>query len=229
MTDWRENYQRKLVSAEEAVNRIESGDRVFFTAGRQPQALGLALASRKDYLRGVTILVPTPDRDFGWYDPGWEEFFQITLLMPTAASQQMVDENCASADRSGIGKLNDDDLEVINKLIEVYRKRILVPCTACGYCMPCPSGVNIPQNFAILNNVSVEGSRIRRWLVSRGYGKLARSKKQLKEDDSNGSAVMCVQCSKCLEKCPQEINIPEELKKVHAILGKHKKITDYYR
>ncbi|MDD2778076.1 MAG: 4Fe-4S dicluster domain-containing protein, partial [Methanocellales archaeon] len=74
--------------------------------------------------------------------------------------------------------------------------------------------------------VSVEDSRIRRWLVSRGYGKLARSKKQLKEDELNGSAVMCVQCGKCLEKCPQEINIPEELKKVHAIIGKHKKISE---
>lgn len=148
---------------------------------------------------------------------------EVSVVLSGMGSQKMVDENCASADRSGIGKLNDDDLEVINKLIEVYRKRILVPCTACGYCMPCPSGVNIPQNFAILNNVSLEDSRIRRWLVSRGYEKLARSKKQLKEDDSNGSAVMCVQCGKCLEKCPQQINIPEELKKVHAILGKHKK------
>ncbi|MDD5447142.1 MAG: aldo/keto reductase [Methanocellales archaeon] len=151
---------------------------------------------------------------------------EVSVVLSGMGSQKMVDENCASADRSGIGKLNDDDLEVINKLIEVYRKRILVPCTACGYCMPCPSGVNIPQNFAILNNVSVEDSRIRRWLVSRGYGKLARSKKQLKEDELNGSAVMCVQCGKCLEKCPQEINIPEELKKVHAIIGKHKKISE---
>ncbi|MDD3421018.1 MAG: aldo/keto reductase [Methanocellales archaeon] len=151
---------------------------------------------------------------------------EVSVVLSGMGSQKMVDENCASADRSGIGKLNDDDLEIINKLIEVYRKRILVPCTACGYCMPCPSGVNIPQNFAILNNVSVEDSRIRRWLVSRGYGKLARSKKQLKEDELNGSAVMCVQCGKCLEKCPQEINIPEELKKVHAIIGKHKKISE---
>ncbi|NYT00296.1 MAG: aldo/keto reductase [Methanocellales archaeon] len=153
---------------------------------------------------------------------------EVSVVLSGMGSQKMVDENCASADLSGIGKLKDDDLEIINKLIEVYRKRILVPCTACGYCMPCPSGVNIPQNFAILNNISLEDSSIRRWLLVRGYGKMARSKKQLKRDDSNGSAVMCVQCGKCLEKCPQQINIPEELKKVHAILGKHKRITDYY-
>lgn len=159
---------------------------------------------------------------FVWNSP------EISVVLSGMGSQKMVDENCASADRSGIGTLNDEDLEIINKLIEVYRKRILVPCTACGYCIPCPSGVDIPQNFAILNNVSLEDRRIRRWLAGRGYGKLARSKKQLKKDDSNGSAVMCIQCGQCLEKCPQQINIPEELKKVHAILGQHKRITDYY-
>lgn len=76
---WREEYQRKLVSPEKAVKAIKSGDRVFFTPGRQPKALGLALAARKEELRGVKIVVPTPDRDFGWYDRGWEESFEIIV------------------------------------------------------------------------------------------------------------------------------------------------------
>lgn len=45
----------------------------------QPQALGLALASRIGELQSVKILVPTPDRDFGWYDQGWEESFEIMV------------------------------------------------------------------------------------------------------------------------------------------------------
>ena len=40
--NWREEYQRKLVSAEEAVRLVKSGDRVAFTYGREPLALGLA-------------------------------------------------------------------------------------------------------------------------------------------------------------------------------------------
>ena len=43
---WQEEYQKKLVSPEEAVSVIKSGDRVCFVQGNEPQALGLALAGR---------------------------------------------------------------------------------------------------------------------------------------------------------------------------------------
>ena len=67
-----------------------------------------------------------------------------------------------------------------------------------------------------------------RWMVGRGYRKLAGSKEKLDKENPNGNASMCVQCGKCLPKCPQEINIPEELDKVHAILGKRGRISDHY-
>jgi predicted aldo/keto reductase-like oxidoreductase len=89
-------------------------------------------------------------------------------------------------------------------------------------------GVNIPQNFAILNNMSTESSRLRRWTVRRGYNKLADSEKTLDEENPNGNASLCVSCGKCLEKCPQQINIPVELKKTHAILGKRDRISDHF-
>ena len=77
--DWKEEYERKLVTPEEAVSVIKSGDRVVFAQGMEPLALGLALAARKEELRNVQISVRTPGRDFGWYDPGWEESFQIEI------------------------------------------------------------------------------------------------------------------------------------------------------
>jgi len=76
---WKEEYERKLVTPEEAVSVIKSGDRVVFSQGMEPLALGLALAARKEELRNVQISVRTPGRDFGWYDPGWEESFQIEI------------------------------------------------------------------------------------------------------------------------------------------------------
>jgi predicted aldo/keto reductase-like oxidoreductase len=145
---------------------------------------------------------------------------EVSVVLSGMGSQQMVDENCASADRSGIGSLSAEEEEVITKLAEVYRRKMLVPCTACKYCMPCPAGVNIPQNFAILNNVSMESSRVMRWMVTRGYRKLVDSKGKLDKENPNGNASLCVECGKCLEKCPQQINIPVELEKAHAILGK---------
>jgi predicted aldo/keto reductase-like oxidoreductase len=153
---------------------------------------------------------------------------EVSVVLSGMGSQQMVDENCASADRSGISSLSDEEERVISRLAEVYREKMLVPCTACEYCMPCPAGVNIPQNFAILNNVSMENSRLQRWMVRRGYKKLADSKEKLDKENPNGNAATCVQCGKCLEKCPQQINIPVELKKAHAILGERGRISEHY-
>ena len=150
---------------------------------------------------------------FLWNQP------EVSVVLSGMGSQQMVDENCASADRSGVGSLSDEEKAIVSRLAEVYRSRELVPCTACSYCMPCPHGVNIPQNFAILNNVSMEDGRIGRWRVRRGYRGLAGSRKKLDVENPNGNATMCTQCGECLEKCPQEIDIPAELEKVHAILG----------
>jgi predicted aldo/keto reductase-like oxidoreductase len=153
---------------------------------------------------------------------------EVSVVLSGMGSQRMVDENCASADRSGIGSLSAEEEAVIATLADIYRQKTLVPCTACKYCMPCPSGVNIPQNFAILNNVSTESSRIRRWMVKRGYKKLAGSEEKLDPENPNGNASLCIKCGKCLPKCPQEIDIPEELDKVHAILGKRGRISDHY-
>jgi predicted aldo/keto reductase-like oxidoreductase len=153
---------------------------------------------------------------------------EVSVVLSGMGNQQMVDENCASADRSGINSLSPEEEEVIARLAEVYRSKILVPCTACEYCMPCPTGVNIPQNFAILNNVSLESNRIRRWRLRRSYGKLAGSKDKLDKENPNGNASVCIDCGECLEKCTQEINIPVELEKVHAILGRRGRISEHY-
>jgi len=90
--NWQEEYKSKFISAEEAAKMVKSGDFVVFTAGREAFALGLAIAARKEELKGVKVFVPSPGYDFGWYDPGWEDSFEISVGMPTGTCQQMVDE-----------------------------------------------------------------------------------------------------------------------------------------
>lgn len=92
MPSWQEEYQRKLISAEEAAMLVKSGDLVAFTAGREAHAVGLAIAARLGDLTGVKVLAPSPGYDFGWYDPGWEAAFEITISWPTATAQDMLDE-----------------------------------------------------------------------------------------------------------------------------------------
>jgi len=152
---------------------------------------------------------------------------EVAVVLSGMGNQQMVDENCASADRSGIGSLSAEKEEAITRLAEIYRNRILVPCTACEYCMPCPAGVNIPENFALLNNVAAQKG-VSRWLAKRNYRRLVGSRDKLDKENPNGNASICINCGKCLPKCPQHIAIPDELAKVHAILGKREKISKHY-
>lgn len=153
---------------------------------------------------------------------------EVSLVLSGMGSMQMVDENCAYADRSGINSLGEAEEKVISEVAEIFRKKILIPCTACSYCMPCPAGVDIPGNFAILNNMSTESSGLRRYMQKRNYGRLAKSLKNVDKTKLNGNASICINCGECLEKCPQHIKIPTELKKTHEILGKGKKISEVY-
>jgi len=77
--DWREEYQAKMTIPEEAAKEVKSGDRVVCPTGRDPLALGLALAARGEELRGVRLFLATPTFDFAWYDPGWQDFFHLCL------------------------------------------------------------------------------------------------------------------------------------------------------
>lgn len=90
--DWREEYKRKTVSAEEAVKIVKSGDRISITYGREPRAVGFALAARLGELKDVKIFVRTPSIDFGWYDRGWEESFKIEIGYVLPIVREMASE-----------------------------------------------------------------------------------------------------------------------------------------
>lgn len=147
---------------------------------------------------------------------------EISMVLSGMNSKKMIKENCKSADQSGINSLSFKEENVIREISELYRQKIVVPCTACNYCMPCPEGVNIPQNFACLNNVSLETSRFRRFTARRAYRKLTSSKKNVDVNNPNGNASLCTKCGSCIQKCPQKINIPNELEKLKKVLGKRK-------
>ena len=78
--DWQEDYKKKLVTAEEAVKAVKSGDRVAFTTNDQPVAISEALTARLVDLKDVEIQICNPLVDYGWFQPGWEDFFRITIV-----------------------------------------------------------------------------------------------------------------------------------------------------
>jgi hypothetical protein len=134
---------------------------------------------------------------------------EISVALSGMSTMQQVVENVASADRSGPRTLTADELAVIDRVREAYSGSSPIPCTSCGYCQPCPSGVDIPTIFQIYNESIIYDD------PRRGRGRY-RGPDGLKEEQR---ADQCIECEECLEACPQKIPIPEWLKKAHALLG----------
>lgn len=102
---------------------------------------------------------------------------------------------------SPLKPLTDDERKVLDEALLAYRKKLAVPCTACRYCMPCPFGVQIPRIFGIYNQYKASGNR---WQFNSHYNSLPKS----------GRADSCVGCRRCVQHCPQKIQIPEMLAKI---------------
>ena len=149
----------------------------------------------------------------------------VSVVLSGMSTFDQVKENIESANTSGINKLTQEELKIISDMAIRYRKKSVIPCTFCEYCQPCPSGVNIPQNFRLLNGLL--------WVENKGeqiakYGSLAKSEEELKTMEDNGNASLCVKCGECIEKCPQMIDIPNELEKVHKVLDEEQEISSVF-
>lgn len=102
--------------------------------------------------------------------------------------------------------LSPAESDAVEQVTKIYRSMQRNECTACGYCMPCPFGVNIPGNFKIWNNGAI-------------YEDLPGAKLNYQSMDESRRASMCQECGACEPQCPQFITIIEDLKKVVLELG----------
>jgi predicted aldo/keto reductase-like oxidoreductase len=134
---------------------------------------------------------------------------EISLVLSGMSTMEQVEENLVSADRSGPGTLTAEELALADRVREAYRALCAIPCTNCKYCLPCPSGVDIPEVFSIYNDYLMYGDEKRSQMF---YGWL----------DEKTRADQCIECGECLEKCPQHIEIPDWLAKAHEVLCQEK-------
>lgn len=133
---------------------------------------------------------------------------QVSTVLSGMNSMEQVKENIASAEISGVGSLTDQELVVVTSARDVYMKLRPVSCTKCGYCMPCPNGVDIPINFEIYNTGMLFNNR---------KGSQFWYFRRIPEETRASS---CVQCLACEEHCPQEIKISEWMPRIHEELSK---------
>ncbi len=139
--------------------------------------------------------------DWVWDQP------EVSVVLSGMSTMDQVADNLRIVDLARVGKMTEADHALIARIREHYHSRISIPCTQCGYCMPCPNDVNIPVNFDLFNYActydDVGAARFRYNFV-------------LKEEQRAGA---CIDCDTCEGLCPQHIPISEWMPKVAALLG----------
>ncbi len=138
------------------------------------------------------------------------DYPQVSLILSGMSTMEQVAENVDIAARAGNSRMTAEDQAVIEQARQAYRGLRAVPCTGCRYCMPCPSGVAIPDIFSLYNEGAMYGvNRMTKVKYNGGFFGI--------KPEQNASN--CTECEQCVEACPQHIRVPEELKKVHAELS----------
>ena len=127
---------------------------------------------------------------------------EVTCVLSGMNSMEMVEQNLKTASESHVGCLTASDAALIEQVKEEIKKHVKVGCTGCGYCMPCPRGVDIPGTFRCYNAMYSEGKKSGR----KDYLQCTAFRKD------TASASQCVGCGKCEKHCPQHIEIRKELK-----------------
>jgi predicted aldo/keto reductase-like oxidoreductase len=193
---------------------------------RYAASKGLAVVVMEPLLGGRLANPPRPVREiFDRFDPArspadlalqwiWDQP-EVSVVLSGMTTPGQVEKNLLSAEKSAVHSLEASESRLIDEVRRAYLGKVPIPCTNCGYCMPCPNGVNIPRNFDLYNGGYIhEDPRTSRALYSRFLAEAER-------------AGACTQCGVCEEKCPQEIPVRQWMPKVQAVLGEGNGYEDH--
>lgn len=131
---------------------------------------------------------------------------EVSVILSGMSTIEQVKENMDILSDAKPLSLSETEVNIIGRARDVYRQKIKVLCTDCGYCLPCPQGVAIPRLFSLYNEASIYGID-----MTRSYSSMQEQKHD---------ASLCVECGQCLTACPQALPITEHLKEAHEALVK---------
>jgi predicted aldo/keto reductase-like oxidoreductase len=202
-------------------NYMDTGNQAGTEGLRYAASKGLPIVVMEPLLGGRLARPPRAVKDiFDGFDPKrspadwalqwvWDQP-EVAVVLSGMSTMGELEQNLLSAARSSVHSLGAAELGLIDRIRKTYLNAIPIPCTKCGYCLPCPNGVNIPRNFELYNDGYIhDDPRTGGFLYARFLTESER-------------ASACLQCGACEKLCPQEIPVSEWMPKVHAVLGERK-------
>ena len=120
---------------------------------------------------------------------------EVTTILSGMTYHGQLEENLRIFDGAGAGCLSAQEKETLCLVRRAYEERTPIGCTGCGYCQPCPHGVDIPGVFRCWNEIGVDGAKRAR----REYLQTTAMR-----SPSTGAG-QCVGCGKCAAVCPAAV------------------------
>ena len=136
---------------------------------------------------------------------------EITLVLSGMNEDKHIKENIAIASEAKPKGLDEKEKTIIKRVRNKYLEIMQVGCTGCGYCMPCPAGINIPVCFKDLNDYHMFG-KMQAKIYHMAYQGV------ITDDGKQHWTSTCIDCGKCEKACPQNIEVRKEFKKVQKDL-----------
>jgi len=164
-----------------------------FLVNQMPDAL-------RAHLAGVRPAWSLADWGLRWL---WNQP-EVSVVLSGMSTMAQVEENLNIAE--GAGPFTEADEAAVAFVYESFLSRIKVGCTGCGYCLPCPEGVNIPRNFTLYNDYFLTDDEKARGHIKYIYGNLVLTPEE--------RADRCQRCGQCEEKCPQRLPVGEAMQEV---------------
>ena len=108
--------------------------------------------------------------------------------------------------------IHDIVCEGVDRLRETVGEKI---CTNCGYCMPCPEGVDIPHHMGLFRNWKCFGldAASENWPGS-------WVQNAIHTVPAEQRVTRCNKCGQCEEKCPNELAIRDTLAQLAELFSK---------
>ena len=155
---------------------------------------------------GGEITEPFTQMHPDWSVASWamrwvKELDNCKVILSGMSSEEQVADNLATF--CDPKPLTEEEMQTIKEVRSRIEACTFVGCTNCKYCMPCPFGVDIPQNFAMMNEFAK-------------YGNVGHRKFQWNNMEEGERADKCKSCGKCETACPQGIAIREKLHEIAA-------------